>query len=221
MYLSWKRFLHRNIELHPVEYAGRGQRIHELLFMNMGAMVGDVYEKISIHLNEGPYAFLGHSMGTIIAYELLHKIHQNKQKGPVHIFFSGRFPPFLEDEKADRIYDLPDEAFISNIMQYDGTDSEVFNNQYLREFFLPVLRADYKMVGTYRHTLEIPRINCDISILSGNEDAYVIGKDMSRWQECTNGTCRFFNFEGGHFFINQHKDKIAQIVNDTLLNNCK
>ena len=73
-YNKWRQYLDKHIELRPVELAGRGRRIYDPLYQSIEEAVDDVYQLISPELAKGPYAFFGHSMGGIIAYELAYKI---------------------------------------------------------------------------------------------------------------------------------------------------
>jgi medium-chain acyl-[acyl-carrier-protein] hydrolase len=214
-YLSWKKFLCKDLEIKPVELAGRGKRINDPPLDTIDAIIADIYPRISGEFEEGPYAFFGHSMGTILIYELVRKIQALKNREPFHIFFSGRFPPY-EAGNEGTVHTLPNEEFIKKIMEHGGMSLEFIENQELLDILLPVLREDYKAVGTYCHQGEIVRVNCDISIMNGKEDQYVSGRDLTRWQEFTTGKCQFYEFDGGHFYINQWKKEITEIINNTL-----
>jgi surfactin synthase thioesterase subunit len=216
LYLSWSKFLSKEIEVKPVELAGRGKRMKDPLYDCLEDIVEDIYPRISAELEEAPYAFFGHSMGALLVYELVRKIQLLKNQQPLHIFFSGRIPPYVAwDQELD--HSLSDEEFIKQVAGHGGISLEIFDNPELQDILLPRLRADYKAAGTYRHQGEIVKVNCDISIFNGKLDQYVSGRDLSLWPECTTGTCNFYEYDGGHFFINQYKKEISEIINNTLL----
>ncbi len=215
-YMSWRRQLDRRIDLKPIELSGRGKRFGEPLYHSVDEAIEDIYMKISDELDGTPYAVFGHSMGTIFAYELIRKIIHHTKQEPIHVFLSGRYPPYIETEE-EHVYLLPDKEFIDSVVKLGGTNKAVVDNKELLDLFLPILRSDYKLVETYKHFGSLLRLNCDITVLNGKNDKYIIGKNASRWQEYTNKTCNFYEFEDGHFFINKFKDDVISIINSELL----
>jgi surfactin synthase thioesterase subunit len=213
--MSWKKYLDSRIELKPVELAGRGKRLGHPLYHSAEDAVNDIYDEISGALDGTAYAVFGHSMGTLLAYELIRKITGQMHQEPIHVFFSGRFPPFVEGTNI-KMSLLPDREFIAKIYELGGTNQEVLNNKELLDLFLPVLRSDYRLVETYKHQSSILKLNCDISVLYGKHDHYVEKKDLLEWQQCTNKSCRFYEFDDGHFFINKHRQDVMDLINNTL-----
>ena len=215
-YMSWKKYLDDRIELKPIELSGRGKRFNEPLYSGAEDAVNDIYNRISGEFDGTPYAVFGHSMGTLLAYELISKIIEQIGQEPVHVFFSGRFPPFLEENKRS-VHTYPDKELIDEINELGGTNKEVLENPELVNLFLPVIRSDYKLVETYKHDRDILKLNCDISVLNGKQDNYVKEQDARRWQECTNKGFSFYEFDDGHFFINTYKEDVIDLINKTLL----
>ncbi|HHX70427.1 MAG TPA: thioesterase [Gallicola sp.] len=218
VYINWKRSLDKRIELKPLELAGRGKRFNEPFYNSMDEAIEDIYKVLSVELDGTPYAVFGHSMGTIFAYELIRKIICYGNREPVHVFMSGRYPPYIETEK-ENIHLLSDKEFINKIMKLGGTKEEVISNKELLDLFLPVLRADYRLIESYTHNGNVLNLNCDITVLNGKYDDYIIGKDVQGWRECTNKNCNFHEFDDGHFFINKYQEDVIGIVNRVLFMN--
>ncbi len=215
-YMSWRKQLDKRIDLKPIELSGRGKRFGEPLYHSIDEVIEDIYVQISDELYGTSYAVFGHSMGAILAYELIRKIIHHTKQEPIHVFLSGRYPPYIEAEEKN-VYLLPDKEFIDSIIELGGTNKEVVNNKELLDLFLPILRSDYKLVETYKHSGSILSLNCDITVLNGKYDNCIIGKDINRWREYTNKTCSFYEFEDGHFFINKFKEDVIGIINSELL----
>jgi len=214
-FLNWKSHLDEKIELRPIELSGRGRRFSEPLYDSIDVAVEDIYSDICEELDQGAYAVFGHSMGTILSYELIRKIKHNKKQEPVHVFMSGRYPPYVDVEK-ENVYLLPDDEFLDKIVELGGTNQEVTKNKELLDLFLPILRSDYKLVETYRHEGD-SKVDCDITVLNGKYDNLVIEKGVERWQEYTTNTCSFYEFEDGHFFINKFKEEVINIINNEII----
>lgn len=215
-FMSWKKYIDNKINLIPIELSGRGMRFKEPLYSGCEDAVNDIYNRISGELDGTPYAVFGHSMGTLLAYELISKIIEQLGQQPVHVFFSGRFPPFLEENKRN-VHMYTDEDLIDEIIKLGGTNKEVMENTELVNLFLPIIRSDYKLVETYTHDRDILKLNCDITVLNGKYDDYVKVQDARRWQECTNNDFKLYEFDDGHFFINTYTEEVVNIINNTLL----
>lgn len=214
-YLSWKKYIDSSIEMKPVELAGHGKRISEPLYKSIDEAVIDIYSRISHELDEGSYAFYGHSMGTIIAYELIRKIQLNHKNEPIHVFLSGRFPPYVEDvHRMDD--DYSNEQLFEKLIDFVGSKTQINTNKEIRDYIFPILINDYKTVKKYNYNQEIVNLNCGISILNGDKDSCFLHEDLPLWSKCTSKECSFYEFEGDHFFINQHKKEISDIINKTL-----
>ncbi len=214
VYMKWKNYLNDVIELRPVELAGRGLRCKDSLYINMSDMVDDVYNEIHDELDSMPYAFFGHSMGSLIAYETYYRIKEEKQSLPMHIFFSGHRPPDqLNNHK--KLSQLNDHDFKKEILMIGGTPKELFDYPELVDFYLPMLRADYEVVDTYSYRERVEKIKCSISILNGKYDTDELC-DIGEWRKHTSHDCKEYVFDGGHFYINDYGNDIGSIINSSL-----
>lgn len=215
-YLQWKQELNSDIELHTIELAGRGGRFNEALYNSLDEMVEDVFLQIKEDLDDADYAIYGHSMGSLICYELCHKIQDSGYKMPKHIFLSGKGAPHIKD-KDEFMYNLNDEEFKSKLREIGGTPDEVLKSNELLELFLPIIRADFKVVETYNYVEKNKKLNVSATILNGKEDDLTLPQ-IFEWRNHFSCDCRFYTFTGGHFFINENKSNIISIINQTLKN---
>lgn len=215
IYSSWKRHINRSIDIYPIELAGRGKRYNDLFYNTMDEAVEDIYTIIEDKIKEHEeYAFFGHSMGSILVYEVCHKIQKNNIKQPCHIFFSGHGAPHIKKE-CDQIYHLPDEEFKKEILNLGGTPKEIFENEELANFVLPILRTDFKIIGNYEYKHEDGKLKSNITVLNGKEDELNIN-EIASWRNHTLGDCKIHMFRGGHFFINDNVENICNIINTTM-----
>jgi surfactin synthase thioesterase subunit len=215
VYLKWQKYLDDSIELCPVELPGRGRRITAPLQSDVNILVDDMYNSIKKDLQDSPFAIFGHSMGSLLGFELYYKIKALCNRNPVHVFFSGRYPPHLcKTETAT--YDLPREAFLENILKYGATPREVFDNKDLADIFIPILRSDYKFIDNYKYNKKPHKIECDMSILNGTKDETCNSQDTEEWKQHAGKECRFYEFPGGHFFIDDYMKDVIKIINYTL-----
>ena len=141
-----KDHLCEDIELQLLELPGRGSRYDEPLCESIDDMVNDSYSLISRQLDGFPFAIFGYSMGSLIAYELTHKFHQNQK--PVHTFLCAREAPHICYNKS-KISALSDNDFKMEIASLGGTPKQLLENSEMYSFFAPILRADYKALENY------------------------------------------------------------------------
>ncbi|GMQ55835.1 hypothetical protein AN1V17_02270 [Vallitalea sediminicola] len=138
IYYKWKKYLNSSIKLEPIEIKGRGKRFYEDFYQNIDEVVEDIFKNIKDKIVNEEYAIYGHSMGSILAYELYYKISNENIKRPKHIFFSGCKSPSIPRKKK-QIYLLTDDEFIEELVNLSGTPKELADNEELLQLFLPTI----------------------------------------------------------------------------------
>jgi surfactin synthase thioesterase subunit len=129
---------------------GRKDRLHEAPFTRLPPLVQALSGAIFPYLDK-PFAFFGHSMGALIAFELVRHLRRQQRPTPVHLFVSGHGAPELDTPRSP-IHQLPHHAFIEELCRLNGTPDEVFKNEELLELLLPALRADFAVCEEYVYT---------------------------------------------------------------------
>ncbi|MBA4537129.1 thioesterase [Bacillus aquiflavi] len=210
IFSRWKTYLHPAIEIIPLELAGRGRRINEPLISNFEEMVNDIFKTIKNDLSDLPYIILGHSMGGLLAYELAYRILQSNSKMPILIILSGIEPPKLRKRKV--ISTLPDEEFVKEVLSIGGTPKNIFANKEASDIFISILRADFKLVESYV-AQDYKPLDVDLMIFNGERDYSTTFPRVKEWKKYTNKSCQMINFEGGHFFIHDHKKEVINAIN--------
>ncbi|MDQ7236350.1 thioesterase II family protein [Bacillus pacificus] len=209
-YAKWKNYFNPYIEVVPIELAGRGYRIEESLYQGMEEAVNDAYTSIVKQIDASPYILFGHSMGSLIAYEVARKIQDSNNELPKFLVLSGRNHP---NSKIKNIrHNLSNEQFKREVIAMGGTPSGVLQSEELMEIFLPILRADFKIVETYIHDNNIKPCDIDFLIFNGKNDEFTTYDQVIKWNKYTNKTCTFHSFEGNHFFLNENIEEIAKSI---------
>lgn len=145
---------------------------------------------------------------------MTHAIKRRTGREPVHLFLSGTYPPHAR--KKNHLHTLSDDRLREEIKRLGGTEGELLEREELLQLFLPVLRKDLELVETHRFEDKLDRIHCDLSMLSGKEDTVTAHCDMSEWGRYGSEACRVYEFEGDHFFINEHVVQVVSLINDAL-----
>ena len=211
VYNSWQKFFDINFDLSLIELSGRGERHKSAFYQTFDEAVADVFKNIKNGINTTPYALLGHNMGGLIAYELYFKIKEAGLPLPFHIFLSGLRPPHL---KSKNISNLPEPEFIKEIIKTGTYLKKILNNNVLADIFLPVLKADYKAFETYTFNNSREKLNCPITVFTGENDC--INRDeILQLADYTNSDFNVHTFSEENFFINREQScqKIIALIN--------
>lgn len=216
VYSKWSKLFQENIQVVPIELAGHGTRINETCYKDVESSAKDIAQKISGLICGEDYAIWGHSLGSLLAFETYYQLMELNIKKPLHMFFSGRKAP-NDGNNETHFYQLPDDEFAEAVETYGGTTKEVFDNEILKELFLPILRADFEMGETYKYKEKERKIACDITIVNGKDDLSVSQSDMKIWNTCNEGTCNIKYYNGGHFYLFESCEEVIKLIQDTLV----
>ncbi|WP_339523315.1 thioesterase II family protein [Pseudomonas sp. EL_65y_Pfl2_R96] len=198
-YKSWRDSLPDNIGLAAIQLPGRETRFSEPAYEDLQGLISDLGHAITSHLTK-PFAFFGHSFGSLIAFELALWLKRNNQPTPNQLFLSSFRAPQLPANKPHS-HDLPRHELIEKLKSYNGTDDSILKNKEIIDLFLPALRADLKICERYQSPLS-PAVEVPITIYFGEKDELVRSESLSDWRLCTTHSIEFKNFEGDHFYLN-------------------
>jgi len=202
------------LDVCPVEIPGRGERFSEAPQDKLQAMVAVVEAAIDTALDI-PFAFFGHSMGALVAFELARRLRAKSRPLPLHLFVSAHRAPQLPRTRRDRAT-LPAAELREDLQSLNGSERRGLDNEELFELFLPVLRADLAACESYAYENEAP-LPCSISVFGGNADAEVSCADLEAWQVHTLASFSVDLFAGGHFFLEQQRTAVLARIQDSLL----
>lgn len=212
-FMPWRARLAPSIELCAVELPGRGMRMAEDCYVSLSALVEDLAEVIA-NERDLPFAFFGHSLGALIAFELARYCMGNHLPMPGHLFVSGCAAPQQRSPAARRLHELSDDALIDVLRAYNGTPPAVLAHQELMAMVLPTIRADFALVADHQYRPG-PRLGIPITALAGKSDELVSTR-IDGWKDETTGPCRIEWFEGDHFFIQPQQVAVIACLNAEL-----
>jgi surfactin synthase thioesterase subunit len=199
IYHGWQDGLPAAVELCACQLPGRGDRLHEQPFMHITPMVEAVAEAITPYL-DNPFAFFGHSMGAMIAFELARRLRREHTRQPAHLFVSGRRAPQIPYTEPFT-HDLPEPQFFEKLRLLNGTPGEVLEHPELMQLMIPSLRGDFAVVETYTYVPESP-LQFPITAFGGMQDPEVSREDLKAWREQTTSSFMLRMMPGDHFFLN-------------------
>lgn len=208
-YRNWSELLPQTVEVCPIELPGRGARLQQPAYREMMPLVDALGDALTPYLDK-PYAFFGHSMGALIAFELARWMRRLRLPSPQALFASGHTAPQLGCSH-EPIYNLPDKEVKDKLRRLNGTPEAVINNDELMALLIPMLRADFQINETYRYDPQ-PPLAIPIIALGGNDDHDVTAASLQAWQQQTSAGFSIHLFEGGHFFLQSTQSQVMQTL---------
>lgn len=209
VFREWQRHLGPDVDLCLVHLAGRARRIGERPHTRLRPLVEEVADVMRLE-GHTRFAFYGHSMGALIAFELARELRRRSRPLPAHLFFSAcRAPSAVRG--APVTFNLPHRDFMAALEKLNGTPLEFFERPEIQKTLLPLLRADFEITDTYEYLTESP-LACPINLYGGDRDELAAVESLSPWQVETSGECQIHLFSGGHFFIQTHKAEFLRML---------
>lgn len=206
---DWHNILSQSgIEICAIQMPGREDRIYESLLTNVDGLVSEIVEAMA-DFQDKPYAFFGHSMGTLISFEVTRKLRSLKMKQPSILFMSSGKAPQIQPRRI--LHKLPNDSFLLKIKELGGIPDIIIENQDLTDLYLPILRADFKMIETYQYVDSKP-LDTKIVAYGGRMDQEVKYKDIVAWEGHSLKPLNVNVYEGNHFYLRNYKEKLLKDI---------
>lgn len=202
------------IDVVTVEYPGRGTRVKEPLVDNIEALIKDAikfcYERRN---NSIPYAVMGYSMGSVMAYEMLAR---KALPGELrHFFVSAEVSPKERSLELRKVSNPTNERLLERARSLGGLDERMLCNKRFFDIFIRPMLSDYRLFFEYRFPGYQEKLKADTTFFYCEQDTSLI--DIEKWSELIEGKYDFHEMGENHFFINQHYQEMAKVINDTLV----
>src|SRR5262249_43210427 len=195
-----------------LQYPGRQDRRREACIDNLPELADRVFEVLQDCSDGRPFAFFGHSMGSILAFEVARRFRQAASASPVWLFASGY--PAPSRLRGGTVHRRGDAGILAELRLLGGTDPRWLDDEDLVASFLPAVRGDYTAIET--HARGNDWLACPITMLVGDEDPHVTLDEAVAWQRHTSGAFALRVFSGGHFYLDTHRSAVIDEVSTTL-----
>lgn len=211
--LPWQAAFGSGLELRVAQLPGRGIRLFDPPVADLSELVGRLARAVT-DLADRPFLFFGHSVGALLAFETTRLLRRTGRPAPVSLWMSGAEGP--QTRLLHRhLHQLEEAELIEALREYNGTASEMLADRELMQLVLPGVRADFALSEQYRYRPE-PPLDLPISVLLGESDPYVEPERAAGWAAETSGPVTVHRFAGDHFFLDEHRGTIAELIADSV-----
>lgn len=212
-YRAWPQHLPADIEVAAVQLPGREERLREAPIHNAADLCPQLAVALAPYLDR-PFAFFGHSMGALLAFELTRTLRRACQPLPTQLFVSAHCGP-RKPHCLPPVAGLNDRELLRLLRRLGGTRNEVLDDSEVMRVLLPLLRADLGLCETYRYAADAA-LPCPISAFGGTLDDFVRRADLMSWKAETKSAFQTRMFPGGHFFLDDIRPRLLQTIAEDL-----
>jgi surfactin synthase thioesterase subunit len=213
LFSAWRAAIGPRVRVLPVLLPGREARLREEPFRRMEDLIDPLVSGLW-ELTEEPVAIFGHSLGSIVGYEV-GRVLTARGRPPRALLVSGRRAPHLPARLPDA-HGLDEPGFLDALRGLGGTPEELLGDRSLLASFLPTLRADFELNETYL-PLPGPPLPCDIVGFGGTDDPQMTPSELAAWGEVTTGDFRYHLFDGNHFYLQPPRRRLLDLIEAALL----
>jgi surfactin synthase thioesterase subunit len=208
-YFPFSAALTPAVQVLAVQYPGRQDRRGEPCMGTVPELAATIFAALAGMPDLDEIALFGHSMGAVLAFEVAGLLERRLGISPARLFVSGRRAP--SRVRPENVHTRGDAELLDELRQLGGTNAELMADAELRNLLLPMIRADYRAVETYR-CQPSAAVACPITVLTGDTDPRTTAAEAWDWRRHTRAACAVRTFVGGHFFIQDHQQAIVELV---------
>ncbi|MEM7347527.1 MAG: alpha/beta fold hydrolase [Chloroflexota bacterium] len=212
-YRTWFKDLPDDIEVCAIRLPGRESRLTETPFTDVHTLAQTLSTVLEPYFDR-PFAFFGHSLGSIVSFEVTRLLESQRKHKPIHLFVSAHRAPHMPNRNKI-LHHLPKDEFIEGLRSYNGTPEIIFQEKELMELLLPMLQADFTMSETYVSASDT-LISCPITGFGGDADDTTSEEEMDTWDRYTTNRFKLHMYPGDHFYLRDQQKPVLQVVSQDL-----
>ncbi|MER6030913.1 thioesterase domain-containing protein [Streptomyces sp. NPDC001851] len=216
LYLGWEREFPADWELCLVDAPGRGRLLGRPLIGTCDRLVDYFLGELEPWMDR-PFAFFGHSMGALVAYELTRRLVEEERPLPLWAGLSSRGAPRERAATASRgRHEWTDAELRDWLRSVGGTPDKVLDSARLWKAFGPVFRNDFALVDTWRPVPDSEPLPVPLAAFGGTEDDLVERARLAAWAGHTQRFSGPHLHSGGHFYLQRHRRAIARRITEAV-----
>ncbi|MFF5676391.1 thioesterase II family protein [Streptomyces hygroscopicus] len=208
-YDAWSELLPPTIEAQTLRLPGRETRFSEEPPCDLYELAAALAAELAPYLTSST-AILGHSMGALLAFEVVRALRRSHDWEPACLLVSGVRAPQLS-AGAPRYAGLSGPDLEEEVRGMFGGAAPILDERDLWELMLPVFRADLLMCDLYEYCPE-PPLSCPVVAYGSTADKDVDEELVAAWSKQTTGPFERRMFPGEHFYLLRWPEAFAMDV---------
>ncbi|MEU5090880.1 alpha/beta fold hydrolase [Streptomyces sp. NPDC021356] len=212
---GWAAHVPAGWQVLAMDAPGHGALLGQPLLTDGEALIEHFLGRLGPELQSdgAPFAFFGHSMGALVAYELTRRLLAEGRTAPVWLGVSACGAPSpAEPRLPEPLRDLSDDELHRRMSVLGGTPAKVLDHPGLWRVFAPVIRADLHLVANWRPSPATAPLPVPVSVFGGAEDRAADPGALARWAEHCACFLGVHLFPGGHFYFQDDLRTLTEAV---------
>ncbi|MEV7214676.1 thioesterase domain-containing protein [Kitasatospora cineracea] len=212
LYRGWEQFFPGDWELCLVDAPGRGRLSDRPALDDADRLIDHLDRELAAWLDR-PYAFFGHSMGALVAWELANRLTASGRRPPLWLGLSSCGAPSTGHGSGPRArHELTDPELRQWLRELGATPPAVLEDDLLWKVFAPTFRSDFALVDTWRPD-PAATLPVALSSFGGTADRLVDRRRLAAWEHHTHDFRGLHVYAGDHFYLTaQPRPVTRQIV---------
>lgn len=194
-------------DAYVMQYPQRGDRLAQPAPASVAVLAEDLFAA-GDWAEVGPLNLFGHCMGAVVAFEFA-RVAERRGVAVNALFVSASEAP--SDVADAPNLPMAQDEILAEMVDLGGTDARLLDDDDFVELLLLAVRADYAAFNRYACDDGV-RIAADIHTLGGELDHRITRAMLRRWEAHTSGAFTNSMFDGGHFYVNDHTDDVAELL---------
>ncbi|UYY98649.1 alpha/beta fold hydrolase [Peribacillus frigoritolerans] len=200
--------LSSSIECIAIQYPGRQDRFDEKM-INSIEEYSDIITEVILGLDDKPTMLFGHSMGSLIAYNML--VRYESELPFINLLLASAHNPPQNNPKYVDYDSMSNDNIIAYLKRLGGFDDVLLSDPNIIEIILPAVRNDLQAVSKYSNKSDV-KINVPILAIIGDQDRSTDIESTSVWSELTTKEFQIIQLPGGHFYLSNEYKSLKKII---------
>jgi surfactin synthase thioesterase subunit len=213
-YRGWSDAAPAELEICMIQLPGRESRLREPALTSLAEIVQPIVKALEPR-TDVPFAFFGHSMGALVAFETARELRRVGGGSPVALFVSASRAPQLPWPHPP-VRHLTDVELLTEVnRRYESVPDVIIQDAELRELLTPALRADMTLVETHAYQPENP-FGFPVVAFGGDADRMVKRPELEQWRAHTADSFRLRMLSGDHLFLQARRQELLADIVETM-----
>lgn len=212
---SWPSLAGPDILICAVRLPGRERRLTEPLLTDMRhasrAIAREIGDLVSCNS-----VFYGQCLGAMLAFEVVAELERAGSVLPERVYVASQVAPqwIPHDAATDILSDQDSADFRNALLALGGIPPELMENDEIWEIVEPALRADSKLIGSYKATSISDAIAAPITALLGADDIATPRDGVEHWRFMSSRSFTLQLIQGGRFLSQSSSAEIIRIIKE-------
>ena len=210
LYGGWAELFPADWDVVCCDAPGRGSALGLAPLRDVEALAAHFRAQLAPAM-DAPFAFFGHSMGAVLAYELALRLEREGGPAPCWVGLSACSAP-RPGHTPEPVSTYSGEQLAAWLVSAGGTDPGVARHPLIFRMLEPVLRSDLEVVESWRPVAGQRPLAAALTVFGAHDDALVETAKLAAWPRHSTAFSGFHLYEGGHFYLRSHTEKVTEQI---------